>query len=136
MRVIEVPIAFTFCEPVTGKSLDETLSFGDFLHLLMMNPLWSNGYVEAKAQDEILRAYEAVDRTHHPMCMRISEVAWTFLERAAREPRIVHIGAQGVQILAGFGKHPSMARQFLPMQEAVLHAEKESEAPRLTAVET
>lgn len=123
-RVILVPDPITFFDPFTGAPKGETMDFGGFLLCLMSNPLWVESYSSAKAQDNIIKAY-AESVAHKRNVMTISEEDCCFLERAVREPRVLHIGALGPQILFGFGKHPTMARQFLPFQEAVIQSTAE-----------
>jgi hypothetical protein len=122
MRKIEIPSPVQFHDPFTGTP-KETMDFGAFLLCLMGNPLWLEGYAQAKAQDNVLRSYALACDTNETT-MQVSDEDFIFLERASREPKMMHIGPLGPQVMAGFGKHPAMARQFLPLQEAIINASK------------
>lgn len=134
-RWVHFPDYVVFYDPLTRQALQrkdgsaDVMDFGEFLQALMHNPVWSEGYAQAQAQDSILRAYEAATKNGEDG-MWIAEEDHKILERTVREPKSLHIGPLGPQITAGFGRHPSMARQFLPLQEAVIKAKTEIEKAR------
>jgi hypothetical protein len=126
-RWIIFPESLVFYDPITKVQLTqdgrvEVLTFGDFLNLIMMNPIWSDGYATAQAQDNILNAFTKAYVAKESGMWVLEDPDFKLLEIATKEPRLLHVGPKGAQLIHGFGKHPSMARQFLPMMNAVLQA--------------
>ncbi len=128
-RWIKFPDNVVITDPESGKNV-QTITFGEFLKKLMFNPLWNEGYVQAQAQDSIMRSYESEMRSTCSPGMWVAEEDWKYLEQTARHPRQMLLGPTGVTVQPGFGYHPSISRQLLPMQRAVIEAMTELEKER------
>ena len=57
----------------------------------------------------------------------VSDEDHKYLDICAKTPQqILIINGQGITV-KGFGRHPTMARQYVPMQESIIRAKTESE---------
>lgn len=129
---IEFPPKVMFYDPATKEAIKDkdgketSMDFEEFLSALMGNPLWNEGFAQAQAQDSIMRAFEEAKEQNAPG-MWVAEEDHKFLEKSAKEPKTVLIIGGTAQIMNGFGRHPSMSRQFLTLQESIIKAKSESE---------
>jgi len=134
-RWIEFPDAVKFYDPFTKKPVMEKqedgtekqaeLDFKGFMNILMSNPIWNEGYKQGSAQDSIMSAFE--EAWEKAPGFWVSDEDFKFLEPCATNPQqVIIVGGQG-HTVKGFGRHPTMARQYVPMQESVIRAKTESE---------
>jgi hypothetical protein len=130
---IEFPTPVTFYDPDTREVIkvketgkNDVMNFGEFLKVLMANPLWNEGYKQGQAQDSILRSYDEASAKNESG-MWVAEEDHAFLDTAAKNPRTLLVSQMGPQVLNGFGRVPAMARQYLPFQDAIIRAKTESE---------
>lgn len=118
-------------EPLTNSEgkVDDKLDFGAFLEKVWFNPLWNEGYDQSEAQDAIKRAYAEASKKGAPG-MWLAESDWRYLETACKQPKQQLFTPMGPVTQPGFGMHPSVANQLLPMQRAVVKAVTEAEKER------
>ena len=122
-RKIIFPSPVTLRDPADGSVLTgPPVTMGDFVKKLFANPIWNESYKAARAQDSIGRAIDnaviAKDGS-----FSVAEEDWQYLKAAAENPRmVVFVQGGGSQTIAGFGALPSMARQFVVFQTAIIDA--------------
>jgi len=120
-KKITIPPAIQLIDPNTGVPVEPptgTLDFQTFILKLFGNPLWVESALAAVAQRSINAALATADGH-----LTISEEDWKFLEAAAKNPRLMVMGAGGSQVIPGLGFHPSLAGQVVPFQLAIINAE-------------
>jgi hypothetical protein len=134
-RWIEFPETLKFYDPFSkkpfmvkdenGNEKQDELTFKGFMNVLMSNPLWNEGYTQGSAQESIMGAFE--EAWEKEPGFWVSDEDYKYLEICAKTPKQVIIaGGQGHEV-RGFGRHPTMARQYVPMQESIIRAKTESE---------
>lgn len=102
-------------EPIEGK--DGTMSFGDLLHKVMDNPKWNQSYKMIKAADSIMQAYEEVT----DQVMVLADEDHKHLKEAIENPKVLIINQMtGAQTQPGFGIHPRLARQLVPLCDPIM----------------
>jgi len=117
-------------KPVMEKQEDGTekqaeLDFKGFMNILMSNPIWNEGYAQGAAQESIMCAFE--EAWGKETGFWVSDEDHKYLDICAKTPQqILIINGQGITV-KGFGRHPTMARQYVPMQESIIRAKTESE---------
>jgi hypothetical protein len=134
-RWIEFPDAVKFYDPFTKKMVMEKqedgsekqaeLDFLGFINILMSNPIWNEGYAQSSAQESIMSDFE--EAWEKAPGFWVSDEDFKFLETCAKNPQQIIINNVQAILVKGFGRHPTMARQYVPMQEAVIRAKTESE---------
>jgi hypothetical protein len=116
IRYITIPSPITFKNPLTGELIltngqPESMTFEQFLLLLMQNPLWIENYRAMRAQSEVLSAWEKTRAVAgEPKVMPIAEEDWQRLKQAAEFPKPT------------LGYNPALSSQFLPMVAAIIEA--------------
>jgi len=127
MRYIEIPAAVTLRDPSTKEVLkdqdgkDQTWTFPQIINKLMSNPKWGESYAAMRSQGAIEDALaDAKDGV-----MVLSEEDWTKLKDAAETPRTAVITTMGPQVFSGFGIHPMLSRQLLPLIIPIIEAPAE-----------
>jgi hypothetical protein len=134
-RWIEFPDEVKFYDPFSKKPImvrgeddsekQDTLNFKSFMNALMSNPLWNEGYAQGSAQESIMSAFE--EAWEKEPGFWVADEDFKFLEICAKTPKqLIIVNGQGMEV-KGFGRHPTMARQYVPMQEAIIRAKTESE---------
>lgn len=138
IRYVTVPADVKFKDPTTGDPMknadgeDEVLTFGNFLIKLMHNPVWAESLANMKAQDEIMSAWEECKERADGV-LQLSEDEWTKLKATVDNPRVeVFVPGIGAQLRAGYGYHPSVSRQLVPLACAIVDAPTKD--PRKKAV--
>ncbi len=127
IRYITVPATLKLKEPFTGEPLksqdgqDEEFSFEAFLQKLMHNPVWGENFPNMKAQSEIMTAWEKCKASGESIIV-LAEEDWLKLKAAAENPKFEVLTQMGSQIRAGYGVHPTLSRQLVPMVSAILDA--------------
>lgn len=124
-RYITIPEAVILRDPISRQSLktkegqDETLDFAGFLNKLFSHPKWSENYLNIKSAAAIEKAFaDAKDSL-----MVLAEEDWKKLCDAAENPRTVLIHpTAGPQVQMGYGFHPTLSTQLLPLIEAIVQA--------------
>lgn len=136
-RFIEIPGPITLRDPRTKEVLkkadggDEVWDFGEFLNKLMHNPKWAENYANMRSQAAIEEAYEEGKASG---IMELAEEDWKKLQEAAENPRTQFVGHLGPQVVPGYGLHPTMSRQIIPLVQAIVEAK--TERPKLKDVST
>jgi hypothetical protein len=132
MRYIEIPADVTLRDPMTKEVLkdpdqkDQVWTFQMIINKLMSNPKWGESYAAMRSQAAIEDALaEAKDG-----CMVLSEEDWNKLKDAAENPRTAVITTMGPQAFQGFGLHPSLSRQLLPLLKPIVEAPAERKPPK------
>lgn len=127
LRYIEIPPPVTFLDPITREELmgpDGKLEIWDFkllLNKIMSNPRWTESYAAMRAQASIENALsDAKDGV-----MVLSEEDWLHLKNAVEMPRTQLIGTNGIQVIPGFGAHPTLGGQLLPLLVPIVEATTE-----------
>lgn len=127
IRYVNVPETVKFKEPFTGELLktqegkDEELSFEGFLQKLMHNPMWGETFTNMKAQSVIMAEWERCKASGDKV-MVLAEEEWSKLKAAAEAPKYEILTPMGSQIRPGYGVHPSLALQLVPLVTAVVDA--------------
>lgn len=102
---------------MTGVVLD-TLTFCKFLERVFQNPLWNESWKHGQAQLAISQlAQQAEEKSEESFV--VSEEDWAFLEKATKFPQTAMASGHTIP---GFGYIPSIARQIVPLQLAVIEA--------------
>lgn len=144
-RRIEFPEAIKFYDPFTkkpimvkdpetGEEKQDTLDFKQFMDSMMSNPVWNEGYAQGSAQEAIMTDFEAA--WEKDTGFWVSDEDFKFLEPCAKNPQQVIIVGGQAHTVKGFGRHPTMARQYVSMQEAVIRAKTEAEYKKAQQEET
>lgn len=122
-KFITIPDPVQFVDPRTKQTLTgpgNSLSFGDLLHKVMDNPKWGQTYKLIKAADAIMAAYDEADDN----VMVLSEEDHKQLKEAVENPKVlVLFDSAPAQTQSGFGIHPRLSRQLIPLCDAVILAE-------------
>lgn len=130
-RYITIPEPITLKDPKTKEPLKkqdgsfDMLSFSEFLHKVMFNPMWNQTVQNIKAADAINKAFDGAKDG----VMVLAEEDWKKLESAVQNPVQQLITQMGAQNQPGFGYHPTLTPQLLPLIDAVLEAHKDD--PRI-----
>ena len=125
-RYIEIPDPITLKDPVSKAPLTtdgqpEVWDFKQIISKIMSNPKWGESYAAMRAQAAIEDALaEAKDGV-----MVIAEEDWSKLKDAAENPRTQVITSMGPQVMAGFGVHPTLVRQLIPLLAPIVEAKTE-----------
>jgi hypothetical protein len=122
-RKISVPKPIRLVDPISGASSsgpEGTLTFRGFLDRAFQNPLWNESMKNGLAQLAIARAAQEAEEQGNDSFV-LSEEDWQLLEQAVQHPKTA-LGTG--QVIFGFGYLPTMARQLIPMQDAVVRAER------------
>ena len=134
-RWIEFPEAVKFYEPHSKKPImvrdedgaekPDEMDMKAFMSVMMANPVWNEGYAQAAAQETIMESFE--EAWEKAPGFWVADEDFKFLEPCAKNPRqVIIVNGQGHEV-KGFGRHPSMARQYVRLQESVIRAKTESE---------
>lgn len=121
-KKIVIPPPIHLLHPETGAPVEGPeglFDFGSFLNKLNSNPLWVESWQAGMAQRSIGAAFTSAKEGHFV----ISEEDWKFLETAAKNPRMMLLGAGQSAVIPGLGIHPSLAGQVIPFQLAIINAE-------------
>ena len=125
-RKIVFPESVQLLDPDSGQPLagpEGLLDFTSFLRKLFNNPLWNESWKQGMAQRSIAQAVKEAIAEKRPAVL-IAEEDWEFLATAAKTPRsAVFVAGMGMQVISGFGYHPAVAGQLIPMQLAIINAE-------------
>ncbi len=124
-RYIEIPAPVVLRNPDDGAPLKNDngsdaapITFLDFIKKLMFNPKWSESYPNIKSADAVLKALEIA----RDGVAILAEEDWARLEEAARNPKQVLMTPGGLVTQPGYGYHPRVTMQLLPLIEAVILA--------------
>jgi hypothetical protein len=124
MRHITVPSDVVLVHPHTSEPLlqdngnpEAPVSFKRFLSSLLSNPMWIESYDNLKSAKVIEDAIKTMNGT-----LSLPNDEWARLEVAAKHPRMVIVSAAGPTIVSGYGFHPQVSAQLLPLVEAVVNA--------------
>jgi hypothetical protein len=137
-RFIEIPQPVVLKDPLTKEILrdkdgkPEEVVFETFLNKLMHNPKWVESYPNMKSAKAIEEAYqEAKDRGDG--VIELAEEDHLKLKDAAENPKSVFVNQiMGPQTQMGYGYHPTLASQLLPMVTPIVEAK--TERPKKTEV--
>lgn len=127
MRYIEVPGPVTLRDPSTKEVLkneegkDNVWTFANMITKLLSNPKWAESYAAMRAQASI----EAALADIKDGVMVLSEEDWTKLKDAAETPRTALLTTMGPQVMNGFGLHPMLSSQLLPLLQPIVEAPTE-----------
>ena len=119
---IEIPEDIRFVdsktkEPIQGD--DGSMSFEDLIHKVMDNPKWNQSYKLIKAADAIMKAFEEASDG----IMILADTDHKELKEAIENPKVLIITAvHGAQTQPGFGIHPRLSRQMLPLLDPIINA--------------
>lgn len=125
-RYIEIPEPVTLKDPVSKAVLTtdgqpEVWDFKQIINKIMSNPKWGETYAAMRAQAAIEDALaDAKDGV-----MVVAEEDWTKLKDAAENPRTQVITTMGAQVISGFGVHPTLVRQLIPLIAPIVDAKTE-----------
>jgi hypothetical protein len=128
MRYIEVPAPVTLRDPATKEVLkdqdgkDQVWTFPQIINKLMSNPKWGESYAAMRSQGAI---EDALTDSVKDGVMVLSEEDWTKLKEAVETPRTAVITTMGPQVFSGFGLHPMLSRQLLPLLVPIIEAPAE-----------
>lgn len=133
-RYIEIPGPITLRDPRTKEVLkdgdkEQIWDFGEFLNKLMHNPKWAENYTNMRSQAAIEEAYEEGKASG---ILELAEEDWIKLKDAAENPKTQFVSPLGPQVVPGYGLHPTMSRQIIPLVRAVVDAK--TERPKLKDV--
>jgi hypothetical protein len=125
-RYIKIPDPVTLIDPETNKVIkkpdgsDQVVTFKDILLSIMHNPKWNESFLNMKAAQQIIVSFDKA--TDGVMCLTKEE--WDKLEEATQNPKQVVISTVfGSQVRPGFGFHPILSPQLIPLIERILEAE-------------
>jgi hypothetical protein len=113
-RFVVVPESVTL-KSSGGEGVE--VSFRDFVTNLMNNPMWGESFSNVRAQAAIMRAVDAGEKI-----LALAEEDWRLLKSAVESPKQLSATKQGVQVIPGYGVHPSVAYQLLPLACAIVDA--------------
>jgi len=126
MRHIKVPFPITLHNPHTMKVLrkddgtpEEVVSFRSFINNLLTNPKWVETYTNLKAASVISTAVNALFDGEE---LVLPEDAWRMLSEAAMFPKQIIVTPNGPVVVVGFGFHPQVSVQLIPMLDAIFNA--------------
>lgn len=126
-RYIVMPEEVQLLDPVSGAPLlspsgeQEVFSLGRLLTKIQLNPKWAENYASLESLDAICQAWEWSAERRLGV-IELAESDWLSLCEAVENPRIVVTGPSGSHVQLGFGLHPFIARQILPILRAILRA--------------
>jgi len=119
---IQIPPPVQFVDPKTKKAIegDEgTLTFVGLLLKIQDNPKWNQSYKLIKAGDAIMQAFEEAGQDG---VMVLADADYQELKEAVESPKFLTIHPiNGAQVQNGFGIHPRLSRQILPLLDAIIH---------------
>lgn len=122
-RYIVIPQPITLKDPYTNEPLvgeggkKEIWDFKVMIAKLMNNPKWAESYASMRIQEAIEKALDnAKDGV-----MVLAEEDWLKLKDAVESPRT----QVGSQVINGYGIHPSLGRQILPLLAPIMDAKTE-----------
>jgi hypothetical protein len=127
-RYIVVPPDVFLVDPETKAPLpgsdgaQQTITFSSFLQRLMNNPMWIENYANMRSQAAILDALKEKSWSGEKSLMELAEEDWLKLKNAAEFPKVEYVTTAGRQIVPGYGFHPTLSAQLLPLVEAIVSA--------------
>lgn len=131
-KYIEVPAPVVLKNPDDGTPIRndsggfaDPITFTDFIKKLMFNPKWSESYPNIKSADSICKAVEYGLKDG---VIILAEEDWLRLDDAARNPRQAVLVGGNMTVQSGYGYHPRITMQLLPLIEAVVAAKNEPPA--------
>jgi len=129
---IKIPESVRFVDAKTrepfGKTPDEiaknTVSFEDLVLKVMDNPKWNKSYKAIKSADAIMMALrEALDGDG---VMVLADSDYQEMKTAVESPEIIVYGPTGEpRVSPGFGIHPRLSPQLIPLCDAIINASEE-----------
>ena len=124
-RYVKIPESVVFKtatkEPINGLG---PLSLKGFVQSLLLNPVFSSTYPGVRSAIAIEEAFD--DETARMAVL--SEEDWAKLKDAAENPKRVSLTEAGSGTQTGYGYHPALTRQLIPLIEAIVKApDKEPE---------
>lgn len=125
IRIIEIPkpvalINYETKQPILegGKPVEWT--FETVLIRLMSNPVWQESFPGMRAQQSIVQAFASRDEDK----MLLAEDDWKKLRDAAENPRVTIMTTDGQLVANGFGVHPTIAFQLVPLIAPIIDAKE------------
>ena len=121
-RRITVPPPVRLSDPATGaplllEGLPVAWDLRAVICALMSNPRWLSSFASLKAQGTVMAAVDAARATEAPSFVLPGDV-WELLRAAVEQP----LTLSGGQIVPGFGVHPQVCWQLVPILSAILDA--------------
>ncbi len=138
-RYIIIPGDVMIVDPETkapvpnADGTQQSISFQAFVQRLMHNPKWVENYSNMRAQAAILEALSHKAWIGEKAVMELAEEDWVKLKEAVEFPRVEYTTNHGRQVVAGYGFHPTLAAQLLPLASSIVLAES-SRPPEEKAV--
>lgn len=138
-RYIIIPGDVMIVDPETkapvpnADGTQQSISFQSFVQRLMHNPKWVENYANMRAQAAILEALAHKAWIGDNAVMELAEEDWIKLKDAVEHPKVEYNTAHGRQVVSGYGFHPTLASQLLPLASSIVLAES-SRPPEEKAV--
>jgi len=125
IRVIEIPkpislVNYETKQPLTENGKPMEWTFETVLIRLMSNPVWQESFAGMRAQQSIVQAFASRDNDK----MMLAEDDWKKLKEAAENPRVTIMVPDGQLVANGFGVHPSLAFQLVPLIAPIIEAKE------------
>lgn len=127
-RYVEIPPPVTVLDPTSNQPIpdEKPLDFDFVMTKLMSHPVWGESFAAMRSQDAIHDAWKnAKDGV-----MVLAEEDWTRLKQAVETPKIT---APTGQVIPGFGVHPTVVRQLVPLLNPIVEAKSERPKAKLKA---
>jgi hypothetical protein len=122
-RYIKVPPPVQLTDPAGSPLISDDgkpqkpFDLADLIQKLMHNPVWTESYPNVRSADAITKAVAGANGV-----LVLAEDDWKKLEAAVQNPRAVVFGSSGAQVVGGFGFHPVITPQILPLLDAIVNA--------------
>jgi hypothetical protein len=127
-KYIRIPKPVTLFDPDTKEPLKDekgnpqVLSFKGLLGKIFHNPMWNESFNNLRAMRDIEEACEEAYSQSKPY-IKMPQETWLIIQKAVLSPKfeMMHPTA-GVQIVSGFGYHPTIASQLIPLLLPIINA--------------
>jgi len=132
MKTITVPNDVVLMRPHTNEPLrhdngqpELPVTFIRFLNNLLSNPMWVESYENLKSAKSIFAAIQNMKSTAGlgPIKLTLEDSDWEKLKSTAMYPKMLIVTPNGPVVTVGYGFHPQVSMQLLPMIEAIVNAE-------------
>ena len=124
-RYMIVPEPVTFIDPNTKEPMKdkdgkawEPLTFKALIERFFSNPKWNENYKNTKSLQAIEKALENANGV-----VQLAQEDWEKLKDCAENPKtLLGQGPMGPIIQSGWGFHPSLNTQLIPLLDAIVEA--------------
>lgn len=123
-RYIKVPSPIQLVDPEKGEPLKDDegkpqkpVDLKVMIQKLLHNPVWTESYPNVRSADAITKAVAAGNGV-----VVLAEDDWKKLEAAVQNPKSVIVMGGSPQVVGGFGYHPIITPQILPLLDAIVNA--------------